>query len=155
MLLGGVSQRGEPHGKVLLGDPLRQLDVVDALLLEPDQHAPLDLDQLHTFITIADMVDAQARLIDHLGIGDLFAVIGGSMGGHLRAYDSKDGAVLWDYDTATTFSTLDGGTARGGSIGGGAGAVFSEGMMYVNAGYGIYFHMPGNVLLAFGLPDTD
>lgn len=83
------------------------------------------------------------------------AVIGGSMDGHLRAYDSKDGAVLWDYDTATTFSTLDGGTARGGSIGGGAGAVFSAGMMYVNSGYGIYFHMPGNVLLAFGLPDTD
>ena len=32
-------------------------------------------------ITISDMVDAQARLIDHLGIGQLFAVIGGSMGG--------------------------------------------------------------------------
>jgi hypothetical protein len=25
--------------------------------------------------------------------------------------------------------------------------------MYVNSGYGIYFHMPGNVLLAFGLPE--
>ncbi|MCB1505503.1 MAG: homoserine O-acetyltransferase [Hyphomicrobiaceae bacterium] len=32
-------------------------------------------------ITIADMVNAQVRLIDHLGIGQLFAVIGGSMGG--------------------------------------------------------------------------
>ncbi len=32
-------------------------------------------------ITIADMVSAQARLIDHLGIQQLFAVIGGSMGG--------------------------------------------------------------------------
>ena len=32
-------------------------------------------------ITISDMVDAQARLIDHLGIDQLFAVIGGSMGG--------------------------------------------------------------------------
>jgi homoserine O-acetyltransferase len=32
-------------------------------------------------ITINDMVRAQARLIDHLGIGDLFCVIGGSMGG--------------------------------------------------------------------------
>lgn len=31
-------------------------------------------------ITIGDMVRAQARLIDHLGIGQLFAVIGGSMG---------------------------------------------------------------------------
>ncbi len=32
-------------------------------------------------ITIRDMVDAQARLIDHLGIERLFSVIGGSMGG--------------------------------------------------------------------------
>ena len=32
-------------------------------------------------ITIGDMVAAQARLIDHLGIDQLFCVIGGSMGG--------------------------------------------------------------------------
>jgi homoserine O-acetyltransferase len=32
-------------------------------------------------ITIADMVRAQAMLLDHLGIEQLFAVIGGSMGG--------------------------------------------------------------------------
>jgi len=32
-------------------------------------------------ITIADMVRAQALLLDHLGIPDLFCVIGGSMGG--------------------------------------------------------------------------
>ncbi|MEL6375218.1 MAG: homoserine O-acetyltransferase [Pseudomonadota bacterium] len=32
-------------------------------------------------ITIADMVKAQVRLIDHLGIDQLFSVVGGSMGG--------------------------------------------------------------------------
>ncbi|MDX2259540.1 MAG: homoserine O-acetyltransferase [Hyphomicrobiaceae bacterium] len=32
-------------------------------------------------ITIGDMVDAQARLVDHLGIDELFCVVGGSMGG--------------------------------------------------------------------------
>jgi homoserine O-acetyltransferase len=32
-------------------------------------------------ITIGDMVDAQVRLVDHLGIDQLFSVIGGSMGG--------------------------------------------------------------------------
>ncbi|MEK9683143.1 MAG: homoserine O-acetyltransferase [Rhodospirillaceae bacterium] len=32
-------------------------------------------------ITIGDMVQAQMRLIDHLGIGKLFLAIGGSMGG--------------------------------------------------------------------------
>lgn len=33
------------------------------------------------FITIADMVKAQAMLLDQLGIGKIFCVIGGSMGG--------------------------------------------------------------------------
>jgi homoserine O-acetyltransferase len=32
-------------------------------------------------VTIRDMVDAQALLLDHLGIPDLFCVVGGSMGG--------------------------------------------------------------------------
>jgi homoserine O-acetyltransferase len=32
-------------------------------------------------ITIRDMVNAQARLLDHLGIEQLFSVVGGSMGG--------------------------------------------------------------------------
>ncbi len=34
-------------------------------------------------ITIADMVEVQRRLMDHLGIESLHAVIGGSMGGHI------------------------------------------------------------------------
>lgn len=33
-------------------------------------------------ITVADQVEVQRRLIDHLGIGKLLAVLGGSMGGH-------------------------------------------------------------------------
>jgi homoserine O-acetyltransferase len=37
-------------------------------------------------ITIRDMVNAQARLLDHLGVGRLAAVIGGSMGG-MQALD--------------------------------------------------------------------
>ncbi len=37
-------------------------------------------------ITIRDMVNAQARLLDHLGVGVLQAVVGGSMGG-MQALD--------------------------------------------------------------------
>ena len=47
--------------------------------LNPRTGKPYGLD--FPVITIADMVDAQARLIDHLGIDTLFSVIGGSMGG--------------------------------------------------------------------------
>ncbi len=47
--------------------------------LNPATGTPFGLD--FPVITIRDMVRAQARLIDHLGIPDLFSVIGGSMGG--------------------------------------------------------------------------
>lgn len=81
------------------------------------------------------------------------AAVAGAMDGHLRAYDIKDGKVLWDFDTAIGFETLNGEIASGGSLGGGTGPVFDRDMLFVNSGYGIYFHMPGNVLLAFRLPE--
>ena len=50
-----------------------------AASLNPATGQPYGLDM--PVVTIADMVRAQARLIDHLGIDTLFAVVGGSMGG--------------------------------------------------------------------------
>ncbi|MGI9421725.1 MAG: homoserine O-acetyltransferase MetX [Hyphomicrobiaceae bacterium] len=47
--------------------------------LNPTTGTPYGLD--FPVVTIADMVDAQVRLIDHFGIDQLFSVIGGSMGG--------------------------------------------------------------------------
>lgn len=47
--------------------------------INPATGKPYGLD--FPVITIADMVRAQALLLDHLGIEDLFCVIGGSMGG--------------------------------------------------------------------------
>jgi homoserine O-acetyltransferase/O-succinyltransferase len=46
---------------------------------KPGTDKPYGLD--FPVITIGDMVDAQVKLIDHLGIDQLFAVVGGSMGG--------------------------------------------------------------------------
>jgi polyvinyl alcohol dehydrogenase (cytochrome) len=80
------------------------------------------------------------------------AVIAGHLDGRLRIYSGADGRVAWEYDTLREFSTVSGERARGGSMSGGGPAV-SQGMLYVNSGYGIYMHMPGNVLLAFGLRD--
>lgn len=47
--------------------------------IDPKTNAPYGLN--FPLITLGDMVEAQARLIDYLGIDQLFAVIGGSMGG--------------------------------------------------------------------------
>ncbi len=47
--------------------------------INPKSGKPYGLD--FPVITIGDMVESQVRLIDHLGIPDLFAVAGGSMGG--------------------------------------------------------------------------
>ena len=80
--------------------------------------------------------------------GVLFA---GSLDGHLRAYDTRRGDVLWDFDTARDFRTTNGVHAHGGSLNG-AGPAIVSGMVYVNTGY--TNAMAGNVLLAFA-PESD
>jgi len=78
-------------------------------------------------------------------------VFSGSEDGHLRAYASADGHVVWDFDTGRSFQTVNGVTASGGSLDHG-GPVIAGGMLYVNSGYGRIHGQPGNVLLAFALP---
>lgn len=78
------------------------------------------------------------------------AVLSGSMDGHLRAFSTANGSVLWDYDTQRSYQTVNGVTAQGGSLDG-AGAVVVGGMLYINSGYPRLGGAPGNVLLAFGL----
>ncbi len=75
-------------------------------------------------------------------------VLSGSDDGHMRAYAAEDGKVLWDFDTARDFETVNGVPGHGGSIDG-PGAVVVKGMVYVNSGYSRQSGMPGNVLLAF------
>jgi polyvinyl alcohol dehydrogenase (cytochrome) len=75
-------------------------------------------------------------------------VFSGSQDGHLRAYTSEDGRVLWDFDTVRGYETVNGVSGSGGSLNG-PGPVVVGGMVYVNSGYG-RAGMPGNVLLAFG-----
>ena len=77
-------------------------------------------------------------------------VFEGSVDGHLRAYESKAGAVVWDFDTAREYDTLSGQKAHGGAIDAGGPAIVG-GMVYVYSGYGQWGGMPGNVLLAFGV----
>ena len=77
-------------------------------------------------------------------------VFSGSQDGHLRAYASADGTVMWDVDTAQSFATVNGVAAAGGSLDNG-GATVADGMVYVNSGYGRITGQPGNLLLAFAV----
>jgi polyvinyl alcohol dehydrogenase (cytochrome) len=78
-------------------------------------------------------------------------VFSGSMDGHLRAYETAGGKVIWDFDTLREFPTVNGVKARGGSLNA-TGPTLAGGMLFVNSGYGALGGMPGNVLLAFALP---
>lgn len=75
-------------------------------------------------------------------------VYAGHMDGKFRAYDGRNGQLLFEYDSLQTVQTVSGARAHGGSFGG-AGAAVRDGLVVVNSGYGMYFHMPGNVLLVF------
>ena len=77
-------------------------------------------------------------------------VFSGSMDGHIRAYSTTDGKVLWDFDTAREFETVNGVKGQGGSLDT-AGPVIAGGMLFVNSGYGQWGGMPGNVMLAFSV----
>jgi polyvinyl alcohol dehydrogenase (cytochrome) len=65
----------------------------------------------------------------------------GSMDGHLRAYSTIDGKIVWDFDTAREFQTKNGIKASGGPLDHG-GATIVNGSVYVNS---------GNALLAFSV----
>lgn len=80
------------------------------------------------------------------------AVFSGSLDGHLRAFSTENGEVIWDFDTAQEFTTVNGVQASGGSLDG-PGPVISGGMLFVNSGYPRQGGMRGNVLLAFGTED--
>ena len=76
-------------------------------------------------------------------------VFSGTMDGRLRAYAAQDGKVLWEFDTARDFPTVNGVKANGGSMSN-AGPTVVGGMLFVNSGYSHHGGIiPGNALLAF------
>ncbi len=78
-------------------------------------------------------------------------VMAGANDGFLRFYDAATGKVVWEFDTAADFKTVNGTTARGGSMGGGTAPIAHDGMLIMNSGYGFAGKMPGNVMLVFGI----
>ncbi len=69
------------------------------------------------------------------------SVFSGSMDGHLRAYSTINGKILWDFDTARDYQTQNGVKASGGPLDHG-GATIVNGTVFINS---------GNTLLAFSV----
>jgi polyvinyl alcohol dehydrogenase (cytochrome) len=125
----------------------------------PGPEVPLSLpdDGLNAIDAFTGKLLWRARVSTNCGkhngcLGIAFAPIGitgaafaGAQDGYVRAYDTNTGHVIWRFDTARHFKTLNGDTAKGGAIVR-SGAMIADGMLYVNSGYGM---SPGNVLLAF------
>jgi polyvinyl alcohol dehydrogenase (cytochrome) len=77
-------------------------------------------------------------------------VFSGSLDGHLRAFATATGSMIWDIDTAREYQTVNGVKGNGGAIDG-PGPVVVNGMLYTNSGYGVFGGAPGNVLLAYSI----
>ena len=76
------------------------------------------------------------------------AVFAGAEDGMIRAYSTADGKIIWEFNTAQEYKTVNGVAAHGGSMGG-PGPVVAGGMLFVGSGYIFGGGNVGNVLLAF------
>ncbi len=77
-------------------------------------------------------------------------VFSGSVDGHFRAYSTKNGEIIWDFNTVQDYQTVNGVPGKGGSLDS-AGPTIANGMVFTNSGYGMWQGLPGNVLLAFSV----
>lgn len=87
------------------------------------------------------------------------AVFAGSLDGMLRAYSSKDGSRLWEFDTKQNYKSVNGIEVSGGSINA-TGPTMANDKLFINSGYGGVMNaggmgsmqgQDGNVLLVFSV----
>ena len=76
----------------------------------------------------------------------------GASTGTVYAFSTTDGKSIWSFDTARSFTTVNGVEATGGGINA-AGPVVAGGMLFVTSGYSdLGGGARGNILLAFAVP---
>ena len=142
--LGAVADPKSPRGYRLILDPnkgggLYALDPATGKILWNTPAKPCPAQR-------TDCSPAQSAAVSVIP----GAVFSGSVDGHLRAYSTDTGKVLWDTDTALPYTTVNAEAAHGGSLDA-AGPAIVNGMLFVNSGYAQWGGMPGNVLLAFSI----
>jgi molecular chaperone DnaK (HSP70) len=79
-------------------------------------------------------------------------VFSGGLDGVLRAYDRREGAIVWSYDAVQSYTGVNGIEGTGGAFGMG-GVTIAGDMVYVTSGLEMFnISLGGNVLLAFEFP---
>jgi len=79
----------------------------------------------------------------------------GSIDGYFRIHDAESGDVLWQFNTARDFESVNGVATKGGAMEGGASAVVDDGMLFLSSGYFFHPYMPGNAFFAFALKTNE
>ena len=70
--------------------------------------------------------------------------------GVLHALSTTDGKIIWEYNTARDFDTVNKVPAKGGAINS-IGPTIVNGMLFIGSGYAVSGNNFGNVLLAFSV----
>ena len=76
------------------------------------------------------------------------AIISAGLDGRVFIFDGDNGEVLFQFDSAIEFDTVNGIAGKGGSVDAHSIAA-GAGMVFIGSGYGSFGQTPGNVLLAF------
>ena len=79
-------------------------------------------------------------------IGDY--LVTGGLDGRVFVFDKTNGDVVWEYQTAKSYNTINGVEGNGGAVDN-ASIVAANGLLLVNSGYGLFGQGAGNVMLAF------
>lgn len=79
-------------------------------------------------------------------IGD--HVVTGSLDGRIFVLKKDTGELVWEYQTAKAYETVNGVEGNGGAVDN-ASIVAANGLLFVNSGYGLFGQGAGNVMLAF------
>ena len=70
------------------------------------------------------------------------------------AFDITSGELLWQQETARPFTADNGIEGHGGAIDV-SGQTIADGWLYVQSGYAMFGQLPGNMLLAYRVKNTD
>ena len=109
------------------------------------------------FEVAPDCTDARKKFVPRcnglFGLSGAPTVIGdhiitGGLDGRVYMVERKTGKLVWQFDTARDFTTLNGVKGNGGSVDN-ASIIAANGLVIMNSGYGLFGQGAGNVMIAF------